>query len=509
MKVLKKSLAQTVQKVLADIYAQPDLRHDVFEYINPVVLKSYTHFCIPQAPGNPRNGLTSNSNAKVDTIEQHRQMENILAQELPNLIDIYTRLPIEYRNEKILSNGLTHRQTLIKSLQLLVTKLVAIENQIYEHEDKSMTVGHEVIREKYQNNDVGYFEPEHTTENSNSNSKNNNLPEFTNQFEWDGYKKDHPVKNREIDSSVELDSETCMNGEDIAHTIIVDKKSGEMKIRLKHPVRNFIAQKGKIAGNIMANLFFEGIWDHPVRFGVITLICALCSLGWHFIGFNNGLNNLEEEMVAPQTMAVTLNKNYSDNLHDVTLDAMQRYAKNHGMKTYTNRMPENDNREVAWFEKTVNKDTCMNVIDKFVSEGDSFFINNTQVSVDQKEFPIEERQALCNLDKNVISTGYFTTPEGQKAPATNADADNKAQDKNTNNNGDKNNGDKKSEDEKSDKKTTHTDSNNNADNTNNTKANNQRLAGKTLDNPDSEKKKEEYANRLWLSVQNHTIALGD
>lgn len=496
MKVLKKSLAQTVQKVLADIYAQPDLRHDVFEYINPVVLKSYTHFCVPQ--DNPHNGATINSNAKVDTIEQHRQMENILTQELPNLINIYTRLPIEYRNEKILSNGLTHRQTLIKSLQLLAARLVAIENQIYEHEDKSMTVGHEVIREKYQQEDSAYFEQD---EKESGNSKNSNLPEFTNQFDWNGYKKDHPVKNRGIDTGVELDSETynttTTDKEDIAHTIIVDKNSGEMKIRVKHPVRNFIAQKGKIAGNIAANLFLEGIWHHPVRFGVITLLCALGSLGWHFMGFNNDLSNLEEQMVAPQVMALTLNKDYSDNLHDVTLDAMKRYAKNHGMNIYTNRVPENDNREVAWFEKTVNKNTCMNVIDKFVSNGDSFFINDTHVNVDQKEFPDEERQALCNLDKNVISTGYFTTPEGQKAPNTNADADknNKAQD-----NGGKK--DKKSGDKKHDEKTTHADNSNSTDNL--AKIDNQKLASndsKTLDNPDSEKKKEEYANKMWLSIQ--------
>jgi hypothetical protein len=391
MKSAKKSLNQIVAKVLADIYAQPDLKHDVFDYLNPVVLKSYTAFSLSENA----EGVS----VKGD-MEQTRQVENILSKELPNLIDIYTRLPIEYRNEKVLGNGLTHRQTLVKSLQVLVSKLVAIENQSYEKEDRSMTVGHDVLREKYQDdNTTLFFE---------KTSENGLEPEFHNSFDWQGYKKANPVKAN-LEKALESDTYHANdNGEEVLHTIMVDKNTGEMKIREKNRVRKFIFSKARVVGNIMANLFLEGIWRHPVRFFIIFLVSTAVMTGVRWINHGDQISDIEQSMVTPEDMINQLFAHRSDELRQVTIDSLKLYAKNNGLEML---MEKKDGRSTVYFSKKLNQQDCMNIIGAFNKDNKSVFINDTYVSGDQKTIPDEEKQVLCKLPENELYTGYFLDEE--------------------------------------------------------------------------------------------------
>lgn len=136
---------QQIENLLNDIYAQPDLKGGVFSYLQPHILKAYGLLKRDQLSiqtGRTTEVLFTDIDKKID-------MENILYRDLPEIIDVYSKMPLEYRNEHRLKNGKTHRQLLLDNLEILTHKLQALETSVYEGFDQKMSVKNRVFTEKY------------------------------------------------------------------------------------------------------------------------------------------------------------------------------------------------------------------------------------------------------------------------------------------------------------------------------------------------------------------------
>jgi hypothetical protein len=82
--------------------------------------------------------------------EDLRKLENIVQKDMPGLLDIYEKLPMTYRNEKILKNNRTHRQNCIANLMLLSGIILDIEDRTISQFDNVMAVQQHALREIYE-----------------------------------------------------------------------------------------------------------------------------------------------------------------------------------------------------------------------------------------------------------------------------------------------------------------------------------------------------------------------
>lgn len=135
-----------VEDLLTDIYSQVDLKGGVFDFIEPYILKSYA--ILKNDEINKENGRTSE--IVFADVEKKHAVEDILFRDLPSIIDIYKKLPLDYRNERKLKNGKNHREFLIENIEILAGKLKELEQGAYEGLDQSMAVKNKVFKEKYE-----------------------------------------------------------------------------------------------------------------------------------------------------------------------------------------------------------------------------------------------------------------------------------------------------------------------------------------------------------------------
>lgn len=137
-----------IEKLLNKIYNEVDLK-DVFEFIQPFILNAYALL---------RHDEELKEEGKIDQVlfkdlEQKVILQNILYRDFPGIIDIYTKTPLEYRNEKILRDNKTYRELLIENVEILCKRIKKIENDAYSQFDVSMKVSNTLIKDKYADND--------------------------------------------------------------------------------------------------------------------------------------------------------------------------------------------------------------------------------------------------------------------------------------------------------------------------------------------------------------------
>lgn len=137
-----------IEKLLNKIYNEVDLK-DVFEFVQPFILNAYALL---------RHDEDLKEDGKIDQVlfkdlEQKVTLQNILYRDFPGVIDIYTKTPLEYRNEKILRNNKTYRELLIENVEILCKKIKKIENDAYSQFDISMKVSNTLIKDKYAEDD--------------------------------------------------------------------------------------------------------------------------------------------------------------------------------------------------------------------------------------------------------------------------------------------------------------------------------------------------------------------
>lgn len=159
-----------VESLLNDIYEMPDLKDDVFSYINPYILKASILLA-----------RTRRGEKVFDNQDNARKLENILYREFPDLVNAYRTMPIEYRNTHHLKTGKTARQTLINSFHILTQSIRDIEHDGLKDANQLLEVKNQSLREKYQ--------VENFTQTQS---------EYQDSFSWNSYEKSHVVSAQKL-----------------------------------------------------------------------------------------------------------------------------------------------------------------------------------------------------------------------------------------------------------------------------------------------------------------------
>lgn len=165
-------LSPELLAVFKKIVSEPDLK-ELVPYLQPMVKKAYTVLA------NTTDSVKDNE--IFADVDDRRKVENILTRDLPQAIENYLAMPLDYRNSKSKkSEGrYTHREILIQSLELLVQALKDIEARNMEVFEQKAAVSQKVIKEKYA--------VEVTPEN-----------QFKGSFNWQAYEKEiEPVQHSE------------------------------------------------------------------------------------------------------------------------------------------------------------------------------------------------------------------------------------------------------------------------------------------------------------------------
>jgi hypothetical protein len=132
---LNPALTQSIQNLYGRFTNLADLQDGVSEHM--------------QALLNQMQTLLNNQNEFPVDKEDLRKLENILQKDMPGLLDIYEKLPMMYRNEKLLKNHRTHRQNCIANLMLLSDIMLDIEEKTISQFDNIMAVQQHALREIY------------------------------------------------------------------------------------------------------------------------------------------------------------------------------------------------------------------------------------------------------------------------------------------------------------------------------------------------------------------------
>lgn len=159
-----------VETLLNDIYEMPDLKEDVFSYINPYILKASMLLT-----------RTQRGEKVFDNQDNARKLENILYREFPDLVNAYRTMPIEYRNTHHLKTGKTARQTLINSFHILTQSIRDIEHDGLKDANQLLEVKNQSLREKYQVENFTQTESE-----------------YQDSFSWNSYEKAHVVSAQKL-----------------------------------------------------------------------------------------------------------------------------------------------------------------------------------------------------------------------------------------------------------------------------------------------------------------------
>jgi hypothetical protein len=145
--------------LLEQIKQTPDLK-ELHGYLAPVLIRAH-------------NALQNNQNKNFNEADDVRKVENILSKDLPDSINNYLKMPIDYRNDKKINEQHSPRELLIKSMDVLVVALKEIEQRNLAIFEKKTVIDHKVFQEKY----GVEVEPEN---------------QFKSQFDWNSYQKNHP-----------------------------------------------------------------------------------------------------------------------------------------------------------------------------------------------------------------------------------------------------------------------------------------------------------------------------
>lgn len=143
--------------LLEQIRQAPDLR-ELHAYLAPLLIRAH-------------NALAQD--VRFAEIDDRRKTENILARDLPDSIENYLKMPLDYRNGKKVNEEHTPRELLIKSMNVLVQALKDIEQRNMEVFEKKTVIDHKVFQQKY----AVEVEPEN---------------EFQSQFDFETYRKNNP-----------------------------------------------------------------------------------------------------------------------------------------------------------------------------------------------------------------------------------------------------------------------------------------------------------------------------
>jgi hypothetical protein len=133
----KSGIEKSLIRFFTDLARTPDLNESVLMILKPALLRSYS--------------LISGEHKNTFSPENRRKIENILGRDFPKLLSIYQTIPLDTRNEQIITDNKTYRQNLIENFAYLVAKLREIEEEALHSVQQQTLMTNQVIREYYGN----------------------------------------------------------------------------------------------------------------------------------------------------------------------------------------------------------------------------------------------------------------------------------------------------------------------------------------------------------------------
>jgi hypothetical protein len=375
-------MANKLESLLNEIYTQVDLKDDVYPFVQPYILKAYALL---------RNDDISSANGKsqdvlFNDVEQKNAIENILYRDLPGVIDIYTKMPLDYRNEKIVKHNKTHRNLLLENIEILTKKLKEIETEAYSNFDQRMSVSNRFIKEKYDtNNFVRLTESELEVEQEDS-----KIPTSFNWSRVKGKLAQLNMSNLEKRDFAKDDNKKIVLKENQVEYQVKDKfrhfMAGTYNAYVS--VKNVLKTTGKFLKNNAGSI---------VIFGVIgTVIVGPIVLGIYISHERANAYTLQEgnELI---------NSN-NERLKSISVMALNEYAKENKLEIkYT------PDKNSVYVYKDMDKGKCMQAIEVFQEHhpnvAGTYTINGLALKASDK-LNSKISEGICNLETNKVGTGW-------------------------------------------------------------------------------------------------------
>jgi hypothetical protein len=375
-------MANKIESLLNEIYTQVDLKDDVYPFVQPYILKAYALL---------RNDDISSANGKsqdvlFNDVEQKNAIENILYRDLPGVIDIYTKMPLDYRNEKIVKHNKTHRNLLLENIEILTKKLKEIETEAYSNFDQRMSVSNRFIKEKYDtNNFVRLTESELEVEQEDS-----KIPTSFNWSRVKGKLAQLNMSNLEKRDFAKDDNKKIVLKENQVEYQVKDKfrhfMAGTYNAYVS--VKNVLKTTGKFLKNNAGSI---------VIFGVIgTVIVGPIVLGIYISHERANAYTLQEgnELI---------NSN-NERLKSISVMALNEYAKENKLEIkYT------PDKNSVYVYKDMDKGKCMQAIEVFQEHhpnvAGTYTINGLALKASDK-LNSKISEGICNLETNKVGTGW-------------------------------------------------------------------------------------------------------
>lgn len=394
----KETSQPSVEGVLNLIYTMPDLKDDVLGYLTPVLIKAY---------GLVKRDNEASDNARMFEHEDRRQLENILFHDLPELIDLYTQMPIGYRNEKNLKNGQTHRDVLINNLKLLVKSIQGLESKSFANVDKDMSVKGRIYQEKYKTALAYEAQLESESQSgvvvNNGNNENDTRHEFVNRFSWEKYQKKHQPE-------LSLKNVESIYGKtDNEHVIRV--RDGQVhyqaKDRLKAIIRTVRQYGGKIA--MTPKNVATYLWEN--YHGLTKTVLIIGGIFLALYGFVHYMNNKYRHFsaVSDLTEEVTpLYNNPTPLMHNLTVKMLGSFEAEH--QSAGARLFFDDKKTKVTINETMTKNECMHFIDQaqnyYTTHGLPYRINDNLYNTTQN-LGDQLQNMICISPLNTLTVTFL------------------------------------------------------------------------------------------------------
>lgn len=387
---MKENSQNQIELLLNKIYQEPDLGEELFEYVNPYVLKTYA-LLKTDSFNKDRNEQSCFKNK-----EDFMTAESILFKDLPGIVEVYTHLPLKYRNEHKLKTGKTHRDTLLDSIQKLVNKLKELDYLQYEEKDTEAIVKSKLIDQKYGQNNIINLSSELCGEPE---------PElkFQSNFNWNMFKKTLPTVKQEDLSKVLKNPMQNVDGyiNNKEHRIKVQE--GEIKYQVKDKMKHFMAGVYQVSTKMLKETKKVGKKIIAKHSGKIVLVGAVSGVVWFVSYMNAGYhayNTFEDSMKYVGAG--------SDQLREINLKVLNELSKKDKNFKYT----LGPNKELIFIEIKADKRNCEHVLGNiemnYPQSNLPYRVNDILLNAKDKTTD-EVKEAICSLDKdNKINAAFYT-----------------------------------------------------------------------------------------------------
>lgn len=375
---------KSVEKLLNQLYNEVDLKTDIFNFIQPVLMKSYALL---------QNDKLNIQNGKADDVlfkdvEQQHMLENIIYRDLPGLIDLYVKLPIQYRNTERLKNGKTHRELLIENIEILINKLKEVEKNVYIDLDQAMTIKNKLIKEKYVSGNSNFIE-------LNKNQFESQMDKIEVAYQYEPTAQKEYSFNYNDNKKIVLEQGNVKyKAKNTTYAVLGSMKTGAKSFsawlsQKSRPFVNWLKEEGGEAiANVIAFVIVIGLGSSPISVPV----------GYFYWDHT-------QDIVGQNMAEVSRILNANKKMHDISVMTLNKFAKESSLD-----IKYKNNNEVV-FTQNVNSRKCERTF-SYISDQAKTSNTTWYFKVNDRQYSSEDHlssknvETVCDHDSNKISAVF-------------------------------------------------------------------------------------------------------